>query len=156
MADLIRLNGKAFDHSSFRMTIAGRRLRTMKEVKYSQKRTRAKVPGNTKSQRPIAKTSGNYEFDKLTVTVTRAEAHAVRQLLSSKSADGESYGDVEVPIVAQYVERGLPTMVDSFKKCTLETDAGGTTYGSDPHYEDLVFDADSMTRNGMHLYASDT
>lgn len=156
MSDLIRLNGKAFDHSSFMMKIAGRRLRTMKEVKYSQKRTRAKVPGNTRSQRPIAKTRGNYEFDKLTITLTRAEAQAVRDLLASKSTDGDSYGDVEVPIVAQYVERGLAPIVDAFKKCALESDTGGTTYGSDPHYEDLVFDADSMTRNGKHLYASDT
>ena len=156
MSDLIRVNGKAFDHSSFMLKIAGRRLRTMKEVKYSQKRTRSKVKGNNKSQRAIARTSGDYETDKLTITVTKHEAQAIRNFLASKSPDGEDYGTPEVPIVAQYIERGLPPQKDAFRKCTLESDTGGTSQGPDPTMEDLVFDFMDMTRSGKHLYASDT
>jgi hypothetical protein len=156
MADLIRINGKAFDHSSVSIKIAGRRLRQVKELKYSQKRTRSKVPGNNKSQRAVARTSGNYEIDKITITTTRHEARAIRDLFASKSHDGESYGDPELPLVVQYVERGLPPIVDSFVKCSLESDAGGTSYGPDALMEDVVLDPMHMKRNGKHLYASDT
>lgn len=156
MAELTRVNGKAFDHSSVVFTIAGRKLRQVKEIKYSQKRNRSKVPGLTKSQVAVARTRGNYEPDKLTVTTTRHEAQAVRDLLASKAPDGESYGDPEVPIVCQYVERGLPPCIDAFTKCCLESDGGGTSYGADALYEDLVFDFFSLKRNGKHLYSNNT
>lgn len=153
--DFVRVNGKAFDHSSVVMKIAGRRITQAKDIKYDEKRNRSKVVGMNRAQTPVAVTRGNYEAGQLTITTTHAEAAAVRKHLASKSRSGTSFGDALVPGTCQYIEPGLEPVVDAFKNLRLTSRAGGTTQGPDPLYTDLVFDFDSMKSNGLTLYSGD-
>lgn len=154
MSNLVRINGKAFDHSSTVITIAGRKLTQVKDVKYDHKRNRGKVHGNDKSQVPVARTRGNYEAGSLVITTTSHEAQMTRDHLASLSNDGKSYGDPEVPIVVQSIEAPLPAQIDEFRKACMETDTGGSSYGPDANMVDMTFSFTQLLRNGKTLSSS--
>lgn len=152
---IIRIQGKAFDHSCVRAKIAGRKYLGIKSIKYDQKRTRGKVPILGGEQVPLSMTRGFYEMGQITVTMLRRSAQDLRDHIASKSADGKSYGDPLFPMSVQYVGPGIPAVQDDFFSCAITGDGGGTESGSaDPLYEDVVLDCLKMKRNGKTLFAS--
>jgi len=155
-SNIIRINGTAFDSSCVNIRVATFRLSTaIKEIKYGQKRTRARVPGFNRSRGPVVTTSGTYEADPCTMSIRTDVAAELRDFLA-KRAKTPSYGDAFVPIIVQYTALDMKEVKDELLKCAVENDASSASAGSpDPLYEEWSWHVTRIKRNGKTLHSFD-
>ncbi|NUP11219.1 MAG: hypothetical protein HOW73_34670 [Polyangiaceae bacterium] len=152
LKEFVLVNGKAFDHGSVLLFIDGEKVEGFKSIKYGHKRTRGKVTVGGRNRAPRAFTRGTYEAEDPTISLLRDTARALRDRLAAR-AGGTAYGDREFPIVVQYVEPGMPAVVDVMPRCVLSGDGGGTDDNADAHYEDVSFQTLSLRRNKKTLHS---
>jgi hypothetical protein len=151
--ELVTINGKAFEASGCRLTLAGMKIRGWKSVKYGDKRTRGKITLVDKSLAPVSMTQGTYDGGQVTVELLKQSAQALRVRVATLSLDGRSFGEPSFNGSLQYTQKGLPSQNDEFTGLSFAgNDANATAPASDPLYESLVFDVLKLRWNGLKLW----
>ncbi len=151
MSDPIRINGNQYDWGSIVIKIDGEPFYGFTDISYSQKRERVKAYGAGRHHAPRGRTRGKYSSEGK-VSAWKSSAEALRQALAAKSADGQSYGDVEFGIVIQYIESDeTPITVELFE-CTIASEDSSESESPDPLKEELGLDVMYIKKNGLTLF----
>lgn len=152
MADQIRINGNIVSWGSITLRIDDEIFTGFTSLSYADKRERTKVYGMGKHHAPRARTRGKYSIEPVKLKGPKSTIHALRTKLASKSQDGNSYGDWEFPINAQYVEPGEPAMYVDIERCVYVGTSSSEEENPDPLMEEIEIDAMSIRRNGQTLF----
>lgn len=152
MADAIRVNQNVYSWGSIEIKVADETFSGFTAVKYGDKRTRTKIYGQGKAHAPRGRSRGKYETSDGSLKGAKSTIQALRAKLASLSADGVSYGDVEFPIVINYVESDETPITVDLLRCVL---TGGDTQeeeNPDPLQEEIGIDYMYVKRNGLTLF----
>jgi hypothetical protein len=154
MSDRVYINGKLFSFHSSILKIGDEPFSGWTSMSYSQKRTRGKGFGASRSGRPRGRTAGKMETDPLKIKFYSDSAQDVRQYLQDLSPDLISYGETVLPISLQLYEPSLGEIFRLFKDAVLMTEPGSVEEGTDPTFEELEFDIMWIETNGGTLFDS--
>lgn len=155
--DQIRVNGNLYGWGSIKVKIDGETFTGFDQITYGDKRERVKAYGMGRHQAPRGRTSGKYTVEPVKLRGPRSTVHALRTHLASRASDGVSYGNVEFPIVVQYVEPGstseLPMTIE-LERCVITGDTTSDEESADPSKDELEIDTMLIRRNGLTLFDS--
>lgn len=152
--DKFRVNGNVVSWGSGVLRVGGEELTFFTGIAFGQKRDRQYVYGQDRSQMPRGRTRGKYEPKPIKLTIPRGAYGDVIEFLKAKAPDGVSYGDVEVTIVSQWIEKDeTPHKIEAFRCTIIEEDAADEE-GPDPMKDEVTFMPMSMKRNGGTLFDS--
>lgn len=119
-------------------------LRGYKSIKYTRKRERAELRGN--SPDPLAKTRGENKYT-CEAEYALAEYNAIQSALADLSGGG--YGDVFFSLQITHAEPGLPTVVDSVLGATIDSTENDSAAGPDPTMRKMDFGPLKVLFNGV-------
>jgi len=118
-------------------------LRGYKSIKYSRKRTRAQLRGN--SPDPLGKTRGENEYT-CEAEYALAEYNVIQSALQNIQ---EGYGDVFFAIFVTHAEPGLDAVTDQILGCTLDDTENDSAAGPDPTMRKISFSPLKVLFNGV-------
>jgi hypothetical protein len=153
MADSIRINGNAVSYGSIRVKFDGETFYGFTELTYGHKRERTYLWGMNKSQAPRGRSRGKYIPDPVKLKGPKSSCEALRTKLALRSPGGDSYGDTEFMIVAQYVEAGEPEMHVQITNCVIAAETETNSEGSEVMLEELEIMPMRVFKNGRSLYS---
>lgn len=119
-------------------------LRGYKSIKYSRKRERAELRGN--SPDPLGKTRGENKYE-CEADYALEEYKAIQAALQAIQSPG--YGDVFFALQITHAEPGLTSVVDSVLGCTLDTTENDSAAGPDPTMRKISFSPLKVLFNGI-------
>jgi len=152
MADQRRINGNVVGWASITLRIDDEIFTGFTSLSYADKRERTKLYGMGKHYAPRARTRGKYTVEPVKLKGPKSTIQAVRDKLASKSSDGNSYGDYEFHINAQYVEDFEPEMYVDIERCVYVGTSSSEEENPDPLQEEIEIDAMAIRRNGQTLF----
>jgi hypothetical protein len=150
--DTLRINGNAHSWASTVLYIGNHRYYGVMAMSWDEKRERALVYGLTRAHGPRGKTSGKYTPGPLKMTFLTDSAVQLKQDLANIAADFTSAGNVDVPILVQSFETGLPAVNEEFYSCSWTSTSGSKEESPDPCKEELEFTYTRHIQNGVTLY----
>lgn len=153
MADKVLINGNMYDFGSTSLKIDDEPFYGYKGITWNQKRERAKAHGQGKHRIPRGKSRGKYSAE-CTLTLYRDADTALIDHLASKAADGVSYGEVEFPMVLQYIEEGSnqdPVTIE-FGRCHYGGDDNSNEEGGEADAVTITIDLIYIKKNGKTLF----
>ena len=152
--DTISVNGNLISWSSCDLRINNDSFRGFTSFTYSEKRERSLGYGAGRAHGPRGRSAGKYTPDPVKLKGFKDSVNALREYLAALAPDGISYGDVEVPIVLQFVEPGKDPVTLKFERCVWTSTSGGAEEGADPLQDEIEFSVMSVSTNGKTLYNS--
>jgi hypothetical protein len=141
------INGVRHSWSSVEIKIAGQIYVGVKEIKYSDKKDRAKIRGTRRL--PIARTMGEYDAEG-SVTLYLEEAKELRAALAAAGeALGLGFMDVPFDITVSYSDPGVSTVTDTLEGCVIGGNEGGGAEGPDALTSPIPLDIMLIRWNGL-------
>lgn len=154
MGDPIRVNGNAHSWGSIYFKIDGDRFYGFTAIGYADSRERAKGYGMGKHHAPRLRSRGKYTTEPVKVTGWKSSVQKLREKLAALSETGTDYGDVEVEIVVQYIERGDSPIDIEIERCVWTKNESSDEENPDPLKESFEMDCMKIRRNGLVLFDS--
>jgi len=155
MSDEIEVNGNQFSWGSIIFKVDGDRYYGFNSISFSDKRTRAKGYGMTRSQAPRSRSRGKYEVDPVKVKGPVASVAALRKALAAQSSNGANYGDVECEILLQFIDTGEEPSLVEFARCVWASNSSSLSEGPDGLEEEFEMDTMRIVRDGLTLFDSE-
>ena len=152
MSDQIRINDNIVSWGSITLRVDDEIFTGFKSLSYADKRERTKVYGMGRHHAPRARTRGKYTVEPVKLKGPKSSMHALRTKLASLSRDGNSYGDYEFHIQAQYIENFEPEMYVDIERCVYVGTSSSEEENPDELSEEIEIDAMAIRRNGMTLF----
>lgn len=152
MSDQVRINENICSWGSITLRIDDEIFSGFVSLSYSDKRERTKVYGMGKHHAPRARTRGKYSTEPGKLKGPKSTMHALREKLASKSKDGNSYGDFEFHVNAQYIEADEPEMYVDLERCVYVGTSSTEEENPDPLMEEIEIDMMAIRRNGRTLF----
>jgi hypothetical protein len=160
MIDVER-NGRIVSWSDYIFKFGGERVTGVTKLSYAIKRTRTLAYGQSRSHRPIGKTSGKTEIENIKVTMHRhswsgvnGQSTGVRQWLQNQSDDGVSVGNPDnVQILVQLFNPSTESTIE-FQGCALVSDSKSAEENPDPNFVELEFIFEGCVEDGSTIYDS--
>ena len=118
-------------------------LRGYKSIKYSRKRTRAMLKGN--SPDPLGKTRGENEYT-CEAEYALEEFNAIQAALQGIQ---QGYGDVFFGLFVTHAEPGLDAVTDQILGCTLDDTENDSAQGPDATMRKMSFSPLKVLFNGI-------
>ena len=154
MSDQVRINGNQHSWGSIVVKIDGDRYYGFTAIKYADSRERVKAYGMGRHHAPRGRSRGKYQVEPVGLTGWKSSIQALREALASKSANGESYGDVVFQIVVQYIEEDDTSITVELEDCVFVKNTSNDEEGPDPLSEEIEIDCMRIRRNGKTLFDS--
>jgi hypothetical protein len=154
MADEVRINGNAVSWGSIKVKIDNEPYFKFDSISYGDSVERVKYYGLGAHHAPVARSRGKYTTDPVKLRGLKTTFQAMREALASRSSDGRSYGNVEITIVAQYVEAGNNPITAEILGCVWVKNVDNNEESPDPLKEEVEFDCMKILRNGLTLFDS--
>ncbi len=151
-SDAVRINGNIVSWGSIKVKAGGETFYGFTSLSYGDKRTRTKAYGMGKHHAPRGRSRGKYEADPVKLGGPKSTIHQLRENLAALSSDGISYGDVEIQIVAEYIEANEPPMIVELEDCVWMSNASNEEENPDPLSEEIELDTMKIRRNGKVLF----
>ncbi|CAG1772596.1 hypothetical protein BAC2_02727 [uncultured bacterium] len=151
MADQQRINGNVFGHSSLVLQIDDERYYGFKSFSYGDSLEVGKVWGMARHGAPRGRTAGKYDTEKVTASLEKETAVAVRKALAARSSTRTAFGQVEFQIVVQYEEGGR-VITDELNRCRWTKTNSKSEEGPDAIYEEVEFDCLFIRHDGLVLF----
>lgn len=155
MGDKIRIQGNQYDFASTSLKIDGEPFYGFTAISWAQKRERKKAYGAGKHAAPRGRSRGVYSAE-AKITMWRDSYTELCKALAAKAADATSFGDVEFPMVLQYVEDESnqdPVTVELLDVAIVGEDSSAEESG-DPDKVEVALDVMRIKTNGLTLYSS--
>lgn len=152
MSDQIEVNGSQFSWGSIEVKLDGEVFTGFTKIAYGDSRERTKAYGMGRHHAPRGRSRGKYATDPVQLTGWKGSVQTLREALASKSADGNSYGDVEFEITVSYIEADETPMLVEIRRCVWAKSAASNEEGPDPLSEEIEIDCMFIVRNGKTLY----
>lgn len=156
MGDKVRIQGNQYDFASTSCKFDGEPIYGYKAISWSQKRERKKAYGAGKHAAPRGRSRGTYSAE-AKITLWRDTYTELCKALAAKAADATSFGDVEFPIVLQYVEDESnqdPVTVE-FLDVVIGGEDSSSEESGDPDSVEVTLDVMRIKVNGLTLYSSE-
>lgn len=154
MSDAIRVNGNLFSWGSIILKIDQEPFYGFTGITYADKRERVKGYGMGRHHAPRGRSRGKYTIELAKLTGWKSSIQAVRVQLAARSANGQSYGDVEFQIIVQYVESDEAPMTVALERCVWAGNSSSDEENPDPLKEEVEIDPMLIRRNGLVLFDS--
>ena len=152
MADQIRVNGNMVGWGSITIRLDDEVFSGFDSISYGDKRERVKHYGMGRAHAPRGRTSGKYTVENTKLRGPKGTVMALRTALARRAADGKSYGNVEFPIVVQYVESGEVPITVELERNAIVSDVSSDDESGDPSKEEIECDTMLIRRNGLTLF----
>jgi hypothetical protein len=147
-----RENGNAISWGSIKLRIAGNPYYGFKNLKLSEKLERVLGYGMGAHHGPRVRSKGKYTPNLCGLTGFKRSVQQAREDLAAQSPSGQSYGNVEFDVIAQFVEVGGDPIVIELLRCTWTENSEDNDESPDPLTEDFQFQPMRIKRNGFVLY----
>lgn len=151
MSDAIRINGAQVSWGSIKVKVDGETFTGFTSLSYGDSLETTVAHGMGKHQAPRGRSRGKYTTDPVKLGGPPSTMHALRQKLASKSSDGQSYGQTEFLITAQYVEDDEPPMTTEIERCRYVKNVNNREEGADVLKDEIECSAMMIRRNGLTL-----
>jgi hypothetical protein len=152
--DNFRVNGKQISWPDVICKVAGKEFVGLSGVSYGQKRERVKAYGMGRHYAPRGRTRGKYSADNPKLTFYKGSGQKFLDLLASLAPDGVSYGNVEFPMVIQYVADDESPIQIEFLDCCVAAETATDDESPDPSKDEIELDVMKILRNGKSLFDS--
>lgn len=150
--DAARVNGNLIDWGSLKFKMDGTPYSGITGIEYADGRERAYAHGIGRHRTPRGRTAGKYQPEPLVVTCWSSTAKAIRADLAAKASDKKSYGNVEVPIIVQYIEPDDAEITVEAIGCVLVKDESSDEEGPEGLNVKLTFSPMRLIRDGLSLF----
>ena len=152
MSDQVRINGNVMSWGSISAKIDNEPFYGFTGVEFGDNRERAYVWGMGKSQAPRGRTRGKYtpEPGKLTGPISTVQALVDR--LAAKASDRKSYGNVEFPVVIQFVDDGEVPVTVLLEGCVVTGIKNSHEESAEAVMQDVALSYMRVWRNGKCLF----
>lgn len=156
MADKVRIQGNQYDFGSTSLKLADEPIYGYVSLSWTEKRERQKGYGAGKSRTPRGKSRGRYTTEPAKLVVWRDTWTEIKKMLAAKSSDGKSYGNVEFPMVLQYVEdeSNQDPITVVFYECTIEGASNSTEEEGGNDKVEVTVAYQRVVENDLTLYDS--
>ncbi len=149
--DRKRINGNTYSWGSIIAKANGQEFNGILAVKYSVKRTRVKVYGTGRHQKPRGRTRGKYEPN-ASMTLVRGTSADFINFLAAQATDRMSYGDVKFHLTMQYVEDDETPMLVEIFDCVIAGEDSSDDEGNEALKDEFELDCMEIRKNGATLY----
>lgn len=154
MSDAVRINGNMYSWASIEVHIGGQPYGGVTALNYSQNRERTQGYGTGNHRGARGRTKGKYTAEG-SLTMHADSYDALIDALAQLSPDGQSYGDVEFLVVAQYVEDTLRPVTIELERCVIDAESTSESEGTDPSVVEVTLNVMRIRRNGKSLAAGE-
>jgi hypothetical protein len=154
MSDAIRVNGNQFSWGSIILKLDQEPFYGFTGITYADKRERVKAYGMGRHHAPRGRSRGKYTIEPAKLTGWKSSIQAFRVQLAARSANGQSYGDVEFQAIVQYVEFDETPMTVVLERCVWAGNSTSDEENPDPLKEEIELDTMLIRRNGLVLFDS--
>lgn len=151
MADEKRINGIQVSWGSIKVKIDGETFTGFTSLTYGDKLETTMAYGMGKHHAPRGRSRGKYVTDPVKLGGPPSSVEALRQALAAKSTDGQSYGQVEFLIVAQYTEDNEPPMTVELERCRYVATVENREESAEVLKDEVEISTMLVRRNGLTL-----
>jgi hypothetical protein len=152
MADKVRVNGNVVSWGSIKVKIGGEVFHGFTSIAFADSRERAFVYGMGKHHGPRGRTRGKYATEATKLAGPRSTVQALCDKLQALASDQTSYGDVEFPIVVQYVEADETPMTVELEQNVITKRSSSEDEGTEFLKEEIEISTMRIRRNGGTLW----
>lgn len=152
MSDAIRVNGNQLSWGSIVLKVDGDRYYGFTEISFGDKLERQYAWGMGKHQAPRGRSRGKYTPEPVKVKGPKSSVDAFLKALADRSPSGDSFGNVECEIVAQFAEANEPVLTVEANRCTVTSVVSSHSEGAEVLVDEIELMPMTIRRNGRVLF----